>query len=435
MGSGQSSVLTVPSSDRRRDADLIRRVFRHRFGPKEDQGVGDDSTLLFDEEKNLVVILVHSEMPTNVAWVCDAQDILEASQRDQIVATEESEGFKTAKIVLAGGNVVIMVDSQLVLTPPGRLYLSQQLAQKPELATTAPTTSDSSPPESSTRSPLMKSKAMLKLIDNDGLPQFPTLDVRLLQTNDTYRPNYPVNSTEPIEFETEIFKGRVLFVIRPEKLEDDPYWTERVFAKKKRRMVLQIQGKFKRKPVGKIMIGAEISQKMKVGLLTKGILSLLIKLLQKFFSDLRYSFGDGEEWPRIVAPAHTAVESFIVTPPGETPPELCAAPFPETKESKAERARSTNFDWNTVDTYSMSYHTMYVDFPHWRLLGVPVVGDLDLKSVWNDSFLRIVLYEKTGKQKRHLHASNKYAFSLQVSRPSVRPQFLSVSYLCLACPM
>ena len=151
---------------------------------------------------------------------------------------------------------------------------------------------------------------------------------------------------------------------------------------------------------------------------TNSLSSILLKLVGSFNSNVHYSFGDknNAERSHIVVPAYTFFERFVVTKPGETPPTL-GEPFNESKSAAAARKASKGVgDWNTEDTYSMSYYSMYIDLPHWSIVKVPVAPTIDLRTFWGKSLLRIVLYESNtpSNDKRHLHKDNGYFFCLQM---------------------
>ena len=67
-------------------------------------------------------------------------------------------------------------------------------------------------------------------------PKFSTLDVSLMQMNGQLEPNTPLNSRVGIPVETELFVGSIILILRPINPEDDPYYNEKIFSKKKRRV-------------------------------------------------------------------------------------------------------------------------------------------------------------------------------------------------------
>jgi hypothetical protein len=251
------------------------------------------------------------------------------------------------------------------------------------------------------------------------VPVIQSLAVSLLQKNGTLQPDFPLNSREAVLVETDLFVGRMLMIVRPiDPEQDDPYWNEKIFSKRKRRVVFQLQGKFKRAPTGTVYAGGEISHQMRLGLVAKGICGILLKLVKSVAPDTHYSFGDNgdKERPHIVIPAWSFFERLVVTKPGEEPPEL-GQEFVEAVESVAARKNAkSKAHWNTDDTYSMSFFSMYIDLVKWQVVQVPVTSDIDLKTFWGNSFLRIVLYENTTplKDGRHLQKDNTYFFAIEV---------------------
>ena len=257
-----------------------------------------------------------------------------------------------------------------------------------------------------------------KLPDKFTLPRkIPTLVTKIMTQNNQYETFY-LNSTEAQEFETDLFKGKILILIKPPKPEDDPYWTEKLFSKKQRRIVVQCQGKFKKKPQGQVYLGGETYQ-LKLGLLTRGITGILLRFIESFTSTVVYSYGDkkekGEDVPRIVVPAHVGFDRIHITPEGQEPPPVTHEPFFESQEDREKRKKIKEWDWNTSSTYSFTFYTMYFNFAEWKLASLPVASGMDLSSFWGDSPLRIVVYEnESNKKKQHLMKDNRYHFVFQM---------------------
>jgi Protein of unknown function (DUF1769)/Protein of unknown function, DUF547 len=272
------------------------------------------------------------------------------------------------------------------------------------------------------------------------LPRFPSLDAKILSmaaTNDlpsqsglsSYQP-LVLNSRTPIPFETELFRGTLLVILRPPNSNtlatEDPFWYEKIFQSKKRRCFINVQGQFKTVPKGVVYAGAEISQPMKLGLITKGVCSILLKLVERFNTNIHSSFGttdpnsDSLEAAHIVAPAYSFFERLVITKPNEPPPSILNE-IDESTESVQRRKSSTSQStqptlWNTNDTYTFSFYSMYIDLPTWQLVGLPASGDIGLQTFWGSSLLRICMYDKTDgmAQKQHVLTKNQYAFSVQL---------------------
>ena len=105
---------------------------------------------------------------------------------------------------------------------------------------------------------------------------------------------------------------------------------------------------------------------------------------------------------------------MVVTKEGQTPPEIGVL-FPEDdKERNKRRGGSGLGDWNTVDTYSFSFNSMYVDLPAWKLVSLPMMRDMDLKTFWGTAGLRLVVYENESSRKmKHKKEENKYVLCIE----------------------
>ncbi|GAX11977.1 hypothetical protein FisN_8Lh072 [Fistulifera solaris] len=236
----------------------------------------------------------------------------------------------------------------------------------------------------------------------------------LPQTNtNTTNDSFPLNATQPIPFQNDLFEGHCLMVIKPLPPKQDPYWHTRLFAQKKRRIVWQIQGTFRQVPQGVLYAGAELMQPMRLGLVTQGVARLLLKLVQRFHSNVHFSFGSDDELAHIVIPAFTAMEKMIVTPPFQEPPRL-GDPWDEAPESMQFRKETQSTgSWNTTDTYSMEFFSMYIDLAQWKLVQLPVSGDVALQTFWGDSPVNLCFYDAPPKDK-HTARNKRYAFGVQL---------------------
>ena len=74
------------------------------------------------------------------------------------------------------------------------------------------------------------------------------------------------NSREAQVYETDLFAGKVLILLRPAAREEDVHYSERGFDGRSRCLEFQVQGRFKRAPRGAVYIGGEVSSRMQLGL-------------------------------------------------------------------------------------------------------------------------------------------------------------------------
>ena len=246
-------------------------------------------------------------------------------------------------------------------------------------------------------------------------PLFPSLRVQVLSHKNEMEP-YQLNTEQGLPIETDWFVGSLLLVMRPVDPEQDPYWNEKVFSKKKRRVIMQLQGKLKYTPEGELYAGMEIADPMRLGLLASGLCSLLLKMSSKFNPQLHYSFGDENERAHISFPASTFFEEMVITPPGETPPPIGQGFEEDPVAAQQRKSYKTKVDWNTSDTYSMSFHSMYLDFPTWSVVRLPIGKDVGLQTFWGNSPASVVWYEvdSSTSSKKHVTSAIKYLVAVEM---------------------
>eukprot|EP00752_Nemacystus_decipiens_P017125 g15340.t1 len=232
------------------------------------------------------------------------------------------------------------------------------------------------------------------------------------------------NSITPIPINNEHFEGLALLMLKREPM-DKRY--AHMFKGKNRMFEVQVQGKFKKPPDGELYISLEITDRMKLGLLTRGLCKLLLSFGQKLNRRLHYSFGDKDnaELPHIAFPLVTSVDSLICTPDGGQIPVLGRS-FVEDKERKASRRRGEEDkaagigEFRPGYTYSFSFHSMYIDMAQWSTCKIPVMRDIDLHTFWGSSALRVAAYVmKTSTTTSeaatpHLQSKLEYVFCVQV---------------------
>ena len=163
-----------------------------------------------------------------------------------------------------------------------------------------------------------------KDIPKNPRPIIRGLEVAVLSNNSKSYVPCPPNSRTPVPFETEIFKGHILLILRTNP--PDPHFKQ-LFEGKKRMFELQVQGKFKRLPMGEIVVGGESSNEMELGMIMRTICKSVCNFAGTFISDLSFSFGDSQkkedyELPHMSAPLFPTMDKLIVTPDGKTPPTM-----------------------------------------------------------------------------------------------------------------
>ena len=73
-------------------------------------------------------------------------------------------------------------------------------------------------------------------------------------------------------------------------------------------------------------MGAEITKKMELGLLSKGLCAGILKLGRTVNAYLHHSFGDNNdvELPHITGPLWSAIDRLVITAEGQPAPQLGA---------------------------------------------------------------------------------------------------------------
>eukprot|EP00977_Amphora_coffeiformis_P020520 scaffold8332_cov172-Amphora_coffeaeformis.AAC.2 len=428
------SIVTVPSPNPDADRELLQELLPFRRQPipatEERESSSTAATLLLWEDDCLV--LTTSPATCSITWVLSRlsyEQIQKASQklvptRTRVLTGLSGQGFQ---LTLPSGSSLLVLTEASLTAEQDRIVIAHCLEgvvhKKEEsngITGSSPSKQFRKMESTGSLSELSlddsRSSSPLKMKRKPEAPKINALSTKIMQEQGAWDSNFALNSSEPYPFETELFQGEVLLLVRPPKLDEDPYWSDRIFSKKKRRLVLNIQGKFKRPVQGSLYVGGEITSPMNLSLFTRGLLGMLIKLLESGFSGLQYSFGDEKKKlsPRISVPAFSGMERVVVTPPDETPPPMTGDPFEESKQDRTKRLKSKDWQWNTTDTYSFSFFSMYVDLCTWKIVNVPISSDINLRRLWNDGDFRLVMYEKTGKGKDHYSSCLSYGWNINL---------------------
>jgi len=240
-----------------------------------------------------------------------------------------------------------------------------------------------------------------------------------------------VNTSVPIPFNTDMFEGQVLLIVNSAAETREPFAS--LFKVGKYKFELQVQGKFKKIPEGPIFFGGEITKKMELGMITRGICGGLLQMGRAINAYMHHSFGDKNnvELPHITGPFWSSVDRLHVTPAGQTPPAFIES-FPE--EAKLRSARKGNPEYTVeVDlrsTYSFSLKTSKMDLEEWAIVTSSYTKPMHLNMFWADADLRFVCYSvpakaaggvecgSNGLPKVHPQAGIDHFFSLEVQHVS-----------------
>ncbi|RLN84155.1 hypothetical protein BBJ28_00013162 [Nothophytophthora sp. Chile5] len=235
-----------------------------------------------------------------------------------------------------------------------------------------------------------------------------------------------MNSRSPIAFETELFVGHALFLVRTQP--EDPYYSE-LFVGKRRMFWIQVQGRFKQPPQGTVYLGGELPARIAPGVFTRSVALVIMGLIRRLVGAVTFSFGSSgaggsdEELPAVAFPLYQSVDQFVETPEGQTPPPLGRSDFGESEEAR-EKRRHTPLGTERYEmgaTYSFHFHTMYVDLTRWETANLPSgLNAMDLASFFDSLPLRLVAYDVRSSavgaepSDSHRQRDKAYLFSFEV---------------------
>jgi hypothetical protein len=232
-----------------------------------------------------------------------------------------------------------------------------------------------------------------------------------LRMGNTYVP-LPPNSRFPVKFTNEYFDGVALLLCRTDDPAANPY-RERFEGEraKKYQFEVQVQGRFTKKidsSDGLLYMGGEISKKMSLGMLTKGMCSTILKIGRTISGPgLHNSYGDkdGAELPHVGIPMWSGLDNVIITRPATKPgmprvestdqifyvdylPKLGCVLQEDPGSKKRRFSSHSAADVNVDATYTMSFKTSNIDIRRWTLSNIPLLSGTDLHSFWGDASLR-----------------------------------------------
>jgi hypothetical protein len=265
-----ASVVVVHSMAVQSDREILLAIFPGKFQVEAPPDSG--SVILVQEQLTFILIPCAQSKGTFATLVLDEEMIGQAAKRAVVYGVKvERENISDSiivKLTMPGGACILAATTDVWKDPSARSVavlrmlnsganIDQDLSSREfHRSMSMPDVRLAPPPLSSLS---ISSKSRL----------FPSLRVETLAKEGLYR-GFPLNTERPVPVETELFKGSILLTMRPANPEEDPYWNDKIFSKKKRRVVLQMQGKFKYKPEGVVFAGMEVSNPMKLGLLASG---------------------------------------------------------------------------------------------------------------------------------------------------------------------
>ena len=235
------------------------------------------------------------------------------------------------------------------------------------------------------------------------------------------------NSAAPLAFENDLIRGEILLIMRTEPV--SALWSEYFEARPNQMFELQIQGSFKRLPVGTLFMGAEIQSRPRVGKIMSRLITVVMNFVQRRMFGLHWALGEAEyaptpaaralwEAPHIVFPLARAMDRVVVTADGDDVPKLGGELDEPLEQRDARRqGRSPDVAWALGSTYSFSFMSQMIDFASWRVINLPV-GNIRLASIMGDQGLDIVVYdlcEDASRRAGHVGDNKRYFFRCAMS--------------------
>ena len=230
-------------------------------------------------------------------------------------------------------------------------------------------------------------------------------NVYCIDTNTSER--IQVNTFTPYRISNELMDVVILAMVRTTNDPSDPEGTatnDKVlehFSGKRRQFEFQFQLKLKKKPVGKrLYFACDLEDPIKMGVITKAFASAAMAFVKSANPTMHYNLtgcktkaSDGKyETPHIAFTAEGSLDRFVVTKPGEIPPNLGSQIYEDPKSMKKRKTSGELTDWNTEDTYTFSIWSSYADFLEWKIQNLPGIKPFGLQSVVGAQAINLSLY-------------------------------------------
>jgi len=229
------------------------------------------------------------------------------------------------------------------------------------------------------------------------------------------------NTPEPVPFETDVFIGRLLFMVKTQP--KCPLWGDYLEASD-RAFELQVQGTFKEPVTSTLYLAAELKMPMAMGLVTQTIAKAGLRFLMTMNKDLHYSFGEkgkpltdpSLELPHMALPLHKIIDRLIVTPEGEEPPPL-GKQIIEPDEAIKVRKSSAKVEAITNSIYTFAFMSGCLDWVKWQLVNMPGLNGTSISTFVGDQPLQVTVYTlgKGDPGGKHKQGDKGYILHMQLS--------------------
>lgn len=252
-----------------------------------------------------------------------------------------------------------------------------------------------------------------------------------MRDGESFRPLI-VNAPEPVEFETETFVGRCLFMHRPTSSysnqdSGDAYPYKEHFHGRKRLWEWRLQGRFKRQP-GLLYAGIELEEYVAVTWGTRALMKGLLPLIQKAIGCKQVHHEIGNEYdislrPVVVAPLWAFDNHLVHNDPSDAP-AINMPTLPTGLGRKAAREY-----WETIwegggpswddggPTFTMSMWGVspLIDLRAWAFRKLPPFGrNLPMEPFCGRQPVHAVIYELEDGTSDHRQEHKRYAWDVRM---------------------
>lgn len=248
-----------------------------------------------------------------------------------------------------------------------------------------------------------------------GLGRRLAADVYSTGTTEGVGQQLPINPMEPVSFENEEISGHIVFLHRPDPEPQEGWPYAEHFRSSKRRFELRLQGRLK-KQAEQIYFGGELPDPIQLSWTMQATATAATRVVNGLSAARGvplnccaqhkvHASDDGQqdvERQHLVWPLFAA-DTLIATPAGETPPLLTDS-FENTPLAEKRAVR-----FNTTDTYTFVYYTMYIDYIRWSVCNMPAGWmNRPFSAFLGDSPINLVAYRLEDAKGEHTQRNKRY---------------------------
>ena len=186
------------------------------------------------------------------------------------------------------------------------------------------------------------------------------------------------------DIENDLFVGKSMLFMRHKNPDQNGEYHQSLWEGKSRVFSLQMQGKFKRKPVGGLcFLVSTLDDASGIGYFYKRLCKLWLAFAQSFEPGLDANLKNEPGRPlMMVAPLSPSWICMLETKQGEPLPKL-GVRLPPYKEciEKVGRNLGNLSDPDTTCTYTIEWYTMNLDTMNWNITNIAVLPTISLSNL------------------------------------------------------